>query len=64
MICTNGGSGSVSQYTVYSQNEGDDRIASFACGQRVSVGAGCVNSIAIPIVWQLVGTDRSPGSIS
>ena len=64
MVGTDGGSGSISEHAVYSQDEVDNRITTLASGQRVSVSSGGVNSVAVPVVWQLVGTDGGSGGIS
>jgi hypothetical protein len=64
LVGTDGGSGGISQYAIYSKNECTDGITTLAAGERVSISASGINSVAVPVVWQLVGTDSSPGCIS
>ena len=64
LVCTNCCPGSISENTVYSQDEVDNRITASGAGECVSVRTGGVDVITIPAIWQLVGTNGSPGSIS
>jgi pyruvoyl-dependent arginine decarboxylase (PvlArgDC) len=51
LVCTDGCSGGISEYAVYGQYEVDNRIATSAAGEGVSVSAGNINNIATPCVW-------------
>ena len=64
MVCTNGGSGGISQYAIYSKNECTDGITTLAAGECVSVSASGIDSNSTPCVWQLVGTDSGSGGVS
>ena len=64
LVGTDGCPGRVSEYAVYGQDQVNDRIATLAAGQGVSISASGVNSIVVPVVWKLVGTDGCPGGVS
>jgi hypothetical protein len=51
LVGTDGGSGSISENTVYSQNKRANGITALAAGERVSISSGSVDGIAIPVVW-------------
>ena len=63
MICTDSGSGSVSENTVYSQDEVYNRITTSAACEGVSEGTCGINNITVPCIWQLICTDSCSGSV-
>ena len=64
LVGTDGGTCSISEYAIYSQDEVDNRIATSSTGEGVPISASGVNVRAVPTVWQLVRTNDCPGCIA
>ena len=64
LICTNCCSCSISEHTVYRQDEVNNGITTASANECISVSARGGNIGAIPSVWQLISTNSSSDCIS